>query len=182
MIAMAMACEPELLIADEPTTALDVTIQAQILDLMKSLQKELGMAIILITHDLGVVAQMCDEVIVMYAGSICEQGTADEIFYNPCHEYTKGLLRSIPSASNVGEKLEPIHGTPIDLLNMPAGCPFAPRCEAAMKICLRERAERMRINEDHLASCWMNVKKGLEDGSIELAEDKDAERKDGADA
>ena len=125
---------------------------------------------------------MCDEVIVMYAGSFCEQGTADEIFYNPCHEYTKGLLRSIPSASNVGEKLEPIHGTPIDLLNMPAGCPFAPRCEAAMKICLRERAERMRINEDHLASCWMNVKKGLEDGSIELAEDKDAERKDGADA
>lgn len=182
MIAMARACEPDILIADEPTTALDVTIQAQILDLMKSLQKELGMAIILITHDLGVVAQMCDEVIVMYAGSICEQGTADEIFYNPCHEYTKGLLRSIPSASNVGEKLEPIHGTPIDLLNMPAGCPFAPRCEAAMKICLRERAERMRINEDHLASCWMNVKKGLEDGSIELAEDKDAERKDGADA
>ena len=181
MIAMALACEPDILIADEPTTALDVTIQAQILDLMKSLQKELGMAIILITHDLGVVAQMCDEVIVMYAGSICEQGTADEIFYNPCHEYTKGLLRSIPSASNVGEK-EPIHGTPIDLLNMPAGCPFAPRCEAAMKICLRERAERMRINEDHLASCWMNVKKGLEDGSIELAEDKDAERKDGADA
>ena len=182
MIAMALANHPDLLIADEPTTALDVTIQAQILDLMKSLQKELGMAIILITHDLGVVAQMCDEVIVMYAGSICEQGTADEIFYNPCHEYTKGLLRSIPSASNVGEKLEPIHGTPIDLLNMPAGCPFAPRCEAAMKICLRERAERMRINEDHLASCWMNVKKGLEDGSIELAEDKDAERKDGADA
>ena len=182
MIAMALSCNPKILIADEPTTALDVTIQAQILDLMKSLQKELGMAIILITHDLGVVAQMCDEVIVMYAGSICEQGTADEIFYNPCHEYTKGLLRSIPSASNVGEKLEPIHGTPIDLLNMPAGCPFAPRCEAAMKICLRERAERMRINEDHLASCWMNVKKGLEDGSIELAEDKDAERKDGADA
>ena len=182
MIAMALACEPDILIADEPTTALDVTIQAQILDLMRDLQKKMGMAIIMITHDLGVVAQMCDEVIVMYAGSICEQGTADEIFYNPCHEYTKGLLRSIPSASNVGEKLEPIHGTPIDLLNMPAGCPFAPRCEAAMKICLRERAERMRINEDHLASCWMNVKKGLEDGSIELAEDKDAERKDGADA
>ena len=182
MIAMALACEPDILIADEPTTALDVTIQAQILDLMRDLQKQLGMAIIMITHDLGVVAQMCDEVVVMYAGSICEQGTADEIFYNPCHEYTKGLLRSIPSASNVGEKLEPIHGTPIDLLNMPAGCPFAPRCEAAMKICLRERAERMRINEDHLASCWMNIKKGLEDGSIKLAEDKDAERKDGADA
>ena len=182
MIAMALACDPDILIADEPTTALDVTIQAQIIELMQEMQEKNGNAIIMITHDLGVVAQMCDEVIVMYAGSICEQGTADEIFYNPCHEYTKGLLRSIPSASNVGEKLEPIHGTPIDLLNMPAGCPFAPRCEAAMKICLRERAERMRINEDHLASCWMNVKKGLEDGSIELAEDKDAERKDGADA
>ncbi len=166
MIAMALACEPDILIADEPTTALDVTIQAQILDLMKSLQKELGMAIIMITHDLGVVAQMCDEVIVMYAGSICEQGTADEIFYNPRHEYTKGLMRSIPSAANVGEKLEPISGTPIDLLNMPAGCPFAPRCDAAMKICLRERAERMIINDDHMAACWMNVKCGVEDGSI----------------
>ena len=182
VIAIAVACRPKILICDEPTTALDVTIQAQILQLLKEQRAKYHLTIVMITHDLGVVAQMCDEVIVMYAGSICEQGTADEIFYNPCHEYTKGLLRSIPSASNVGEKLEPIHGTPIDLLNMPAGCPFAPRCEAAMKICLRERAERMRINEDHLASCWMNVKKGLEDGSIELAEDKDAERKDGADA
>ena len=118
MIAMALACEPDILIADEPTTALDVTIQAQILELMQSLQKELGMAIIMITHDLGVVAQMCDEVIVMYAGSICEQGTADEIFYNPKHEYTKGLMRSIPSVDNQGEKLEPITGTPIDLLAM----------------------------------------------------------------
>ena len=182
MIAMALACEPDILIADEPTTALDVTIQAQILDLMKSLQQELGMAIILITHDLGVVAQMCDEVIVMYAGSICEQGTADEIFYNPRHEYTKGLLRSIPSSSNIGEKLEPIKGTPIDLLNMPAGCPFAPRCDAAMKICLRERAERMQINDDHLASCWMNVKLGVEDGSIALPDAENPEQKDGADA
>ncbi|MGN1163429.1 MAG: ABC transporter ATP-binding protein, partial [Candidatus Ornithospirochaeta sp.] len=117
MIAMALACEPDILIADEPTTALDVTIQAQILDLMKDLQKKLGMAIILITHDLGVVAQMCDEVIVMYAGSICEQGTADEIFYNPRHEYTKGLLRSIPTADTAGKRLQPITGTPIDLLN-----------------------------------------------------------------
>ena len=162
MIAMALACEPDILIADEPTTALDVTIQAQILELMQSLQKELGMAIIMITHDLGVVAQMCDEVIVMYAGSICEQGTADEIFYNPKHEYTKGLMRSIPTVDNDGEKLEPISGTPIDLLNMPKGCPFAPRCDAAMKICLRERCERMRINEDHLAACWMNVKEAME--------------------
>ncbi|MCR4757256.1 MAG: ABC transporter ATP-binding protein, partial [Butyrivibrio sp.] len=151
MIAMALACEPDILIADEPTTALDVTIQAQILDLMKSLQEELGMAIIMITHDLGVVAQMCDEVIVMYAGSICEQGTADEIFYNPCHEYTEGLLRSIPTEGKEGKKLEPIAGTPIDLLNMTKGCPFAPRCDAAMKICLRERAERMQINDDHAA-------------------------------
>ncbi len=171
MIAMALACEPDILIADEPTTALDVTIQAQILELMKSLQEELGMAIIMITHDLGVVAQMCDEVIVMYAGSICEQGTADEIFYNPRHEYTKGLMRSIPTADTAGTRLQPISGTPIDLLNMPKGCPFAPRCDAAMKICLRERCERMRINDDHLAACWMNVKAGVEDGSISLEVD-----------
>ena len=166
MIAMALACEPDILIADEPTTALDVTIQAQILDLMRSLQEELGMAIIMITHDLGVVAQMCDEVIVMYAGSICEQGTADEIFYNPKHEYTKGLMRSIPTSANNGEKLEPITGTPIDLLNMPKGCPFAPRCDAAMKICLTERCKRMQINEWHQAACWQNVKEGIENGSI----------------
>ena len=171
VIAMALACEPDILIADEPTTALDVTIQAQILELMKSLQKELGMAIIMITHDLGVVAQMCDEVIVMYAGSICEQGTADEIFYNPCHEYTKGLMRSIPTTSNDGEPLQPITGTPIDLLNMPKGCPFAPRCDAAMKICLQQCATPMDINENHRATCWMNVKKGVEDGSIVLAEE-----------
>ena len=162
MIAMALACEPDILIADEPTTALDVTIQAQILELMQSLQKELGMAIIMITHDLGVVAQMCDEVIVMYAGSICEQGTADEIFYNPKHEYTKGLMRSIPTVDNDGQKLQPISGTPIDLLNMPAGCAFVPRCENAMKICLHQRCERMQINDDHQAACWMNVKEELE--------------------
>ena len=158
MIAMALACEPDILIADEPTTALDVTIQAQILELMQSLQKELGMAIIMITHDLGVVAQLCDEVIVMYAGSICEQGTADEIFYNPRHEYTKGLMRSIPTLDSDGQRLHPITGTPIDLLNMPAGCPFAPRCDAAMKICLRQRCERMQINDNHQAACWVNVR------------------------
>ena len=164
MIAMALACEPDILIADEPTTALDVTIQAQILELMQKLQKEMGMAIIMITHDLGVVAQMCDEVIVMYAGSICEQGTADEIFYNPKHEYTKGLMRSIPTVDNDDEKLEPISGTPIDLLNMPEGCPFAPRCDAAMKICLRERCQRMQINDWHQAACWLNVKEAYEKG------------------
>ncbi len=170
MIAMALACEPDILIADEPTTALDVTIQAQILELMTSLQKELGMAIIMITHDLGVVAQLCDEIIVMYAGSICEQGTADEIFYNPCHEYTKGLLRSIPTLDTAGKRLQPITGTPIDLLNMPKGCPFAPRCDNAMRICIHHNAQKMQINENHAASCWMNVKKGIESGEIEIDE------------
>ena len=159
MIAMALACEPDILIADEPTTALDVTIQAGILELMKDIQKEMGMAIIMITHDLGVVAQLCDEIVVMYAGSICEQGTAEDIFYHPCHEYTKGLLRSIPTTSNAGEKLQPITGTPIDLLNMPKGCAFAPRCDAAMKICIREACDKMLLEGNHSAACWMNVKK-----------------------
>jgi oligopeptide transport system ATP-binding protein len=158
MIAMALACEPDILIADEPTTALDVTIQAQILELMQSLQKELGMAIIMITHDLGVVAQMCDEVIVMYAGSICEQGTSDEIFYNPKHEYTKGLLKSIPNVDNMKEKLVPIEGSPINLLNLPKGCAFCARCANAMKICLEKVPEELRMPDGHLASCWMNVK------------------------
>ena len=168
MIAMALACEPDILIADEPTTALDVTIQAQILELMQSLQEELGMAIIMITHDLGVVAQMCDEVIVMYAGSICEQGTADEIFYNPQHEYTKGLMRSLPSASTAGTRLQPISGTPIDLLNMPKGCAFAPRCDAAMKICIEQAAPRVDVNADHRSACLMCVKNQIDNGTIEV--------------
>ena len=138
MIAMALACEPDILIADEPTTALDVTIQAQILELMQDLQKKLGMAVILVTHDLGVIADMCDNIIVMYGGRICERGTAREIFYNPKHEYTKGLLRSIPSVNNMKKKLVPIAGTPINMLNLPAGCAFCTRCDAAMKICLTE--------------------------------------------
>ncbi len=166
MIAMALACEPDILIADEPTTALDVTIQAQILDLMKDLQKQLGMSIILITHDLGVVAEMCDEVIVMYAGEVCERGTADEIFYNPSHEYTRGLLRSIPSVNDNGERLEPIGGTPVDLLNMPDGCPFSPRCENAMKVCLKYKAKELLINDSHIASCWCNVQKALNEGKL----------------
>ncbi len=166
MIAMALACEPDILIADEPTTALDVTIQAQILDLMKDLQKQLGMSIILITHDLGVVAEMCDEVIVMYAGEVCERGTADEIFYNPRHEYTKGLLRSIPSVNDSGERLEPIGGTPVDLLNMPDGCPFAPRCENAMKICLNHKACEMFVNENHKATCWNFINSAIANSEI----------------
>jgi len=166
MIAMALACEPDILIADEPTTALDVTIQAQILDLIKDLQKQLGMSVILITHDLGVVAEMCDEVIVMYAGEVCERGTADEIFYNPKHEYTKGLMRSIPTVSDDDRRLEPIGGTPVDLLNMPDGCPFAPRCDNAMKVCLSHKAKECRINEDHIASCWHNIREAIAAGEI----------------
>ena len=129
MIAIALACEPKLLIADEPTTALDVTIQAQILELMMDLKEKLGMAIIMITHDLGIVARMCEKIAVMYAGKIVEYGTTDEIFYEPKHEYTKGLLRSIPRLdSRDHERLVPIEGTPVDMLNPPKGCPFAPRC------------------------------------------------------
>ena len=160
MIAMALACEPDILIADEPTTALDVTIQAQILELMQDLQKKMGMAIIMVTHDLGVIAEMCDEIIVMYGGRICERGTADEIFYNPCHEYTKGLLRSIPEAGHSKERLIPISGTPINMLNLPKGCAFCPRCDAAMKICLVEQPEEIQINENHKASCWCNIRDG----------------------
>ena len=167
MIAMALACEPDILIADEPTTALDVTIQAQILELMQELQRKLGMAIIMITHDLGVIASLCDEVIVMYAGSVCERGTADEIFYHPAHEYTRGLLRSIPNIdSDDKTRLVPITGTPIDLLNMPSGCAFAPRCERAMKVCLTGRAKEIPVGRDHLCACWMNVREGAQKNAI----------------
>lgn len=162
MIAMALACEPDILIADEPTTALDVTIQAQILELMQNLQKKLGMAIIMVTHDLGVIADMCDEIIVMYGGRVCERGTADDIFYRPRHEYTKGLLRSIPNVDRIGEKLLPIPGSPINLLNMPKGCAFCPRCENAMKICLEEQPPEMQMPDGHYASCWLNVKTSME--------------------
>lgn len=164
MIAMALACEPDILIADEPTTALDVTIQAQILELMQSLQEKLGMAIIMVTHDLGVIASMCDEIIVMYGGRVCERGTADAIFYSPAHEYAKGLLRSIPTKTNSKTRLVPIGGTPINMLNMPDGCAFCPRCDAAMKICLTEKPEEIWVGEDHLASCWMNIKNMMEEG------------------
>ena len=157
-IAIALACDPALIIADEPTTALDVTIQAQILELMQSLQKKLGMAVILVTHDLGVIADLCDNIVVMYGGRICERGTAHEIFYNPRHEYTKGLLRSIPNVNNMKKKLVPISGTPINMLNMPKGCAFCARCDNAMKVCLTEVPEELWINSDHKAACWLNVR------------------------
>ncbi len=158
MIAMALVAKPSILIADEPTTALDVTIQAQILELMQDLQKKLGMAIIIVTHDLGVIAQMADEIVVMYGGRICERGTAEDIFYRPHHEYTKGLLRSIPNVENMKQKLVPIEGTPINLLNLPKGCPFCARCDNAMKICMEEVPPELRMKDGHLASCWLNVK------------------------
>lgn len=161
MIAMALACEPDILIADEPTTALDVTIQAQILELMQDLQKKLGMAIIMVTHDLGVIAELCDEIIVLYGGRVCERGTAEDIFYRPRHEYTKGLLRSIPNVDRIGEKLVPIPGTPINLLNMPKGCAFCPRCENAMKICIEQVPPEMQMPDGHFASCWLNVKEEM---------------------
>ena len=165
MIAMALACEPDILIADEPTTALDVTIQAQILELMQDLQEKMGMAIIMVTHDLGVIASMCDEIIVMYGGRVCERGTADDIFYRPAHEYTKGLLRSIPTSDNNGERLVPIGGTPINLLNMPQGCAFCPRCDEAMKICLTQVPEEIRVSDTHLASCFMNIKQAMQEAN-----------------
>ena len=165
MIAIALACEPKLLIADEPTTALDVTIQAQILELMMELKDKLGMAIIMITHDLGVVASMCDRIAVMYAGRSVEYGTTDDIFYRPHHMYTKGLIRSIPRLdTKEHERLVPIEGTPVDLLNPPAGCPFAPRCEACMKICLREMPPVTQFDDVHYTQCWLNQKEAMEKG------------------
>ena len=163
MIAIALACEPKLLIADEPTTALDVTIQAQILELMMDLKEKLGMAIIMITHDLGIVARMCEKIAVMYAGKIVEYGTTDEIFYEPKHEYTKGLLRSIPRLdSKDHERLVPIEGTPVDMLNPPKGCPFAPRCGACMKVCLREMPPRTDLSDTHYTQCWLCQKAEFE--------------------
>jgi len=163
MIAIALACEPKLLIADEPTTALDVTIQAQILELMMELKEKLGMAIIMITHDLGVVASMCDKIAVMYAGRIVEYGETDDIFYNPSHMYTKGLIRSMPRLDTTEhEKLVPIEGTPVDMLNPPAGCPFAPRCDAAMKICLREMPPQTELEGCHYTKCWLSQKEQFE--------------------
>ena len=165
MIAIALACEPKLLIADEPTTALDVTIQAQILELMQELRQKLGMSIIMITHDLGVVASMCERIAVMYAGHIVEYGTADEIFYEPKHEYTKGLINSIPklSAQEI-ERLVPIEGQPVDLLNPPAGCPFAPRCANCMKICLREMPPKTELSDTHYSHGWLLQKEEFEKG------------------
>ncbi|SDZ61728.1 oligopeptide transport system ATP-binding protein [Evansella caseinilytica] len=156
VIAMALACNPKMLIADEPTTALDVTIQAQILELMKELQKKFQTAIILITHDLGVVANMAQRVAVMYAGEIMESGTLDEIFYQPKHPYTWGLLSSMPKLhADRSLPLTPIPGTPPDLSHLPEGCPFAPRCQYALKVCHQYEPGKTKVSTTHTVSCWL---------------------------
>lgn len=162
MIAMALSCDPELLIADEPTTALDVTIQAQIVELLKELKEKLGMAIIFITHDLGVVSDICDKIIVMYAGKIVEEGTSRQIFYQREHPYTKGLLASVPKLDQSREeKLQPIKGNPPDMSQIHSGCAFAPRCGCVMKICVREDAPECELDETHKVSCWQTVKQAM---------------------
>lgn len=157
MIAMALSCQPKLLIADEPTTALDVTIQAQILELLKEIKEKVNTSIILITHDLGVVADVCDRINVMYGGCVIEKGSTRDIFYSSRHPYTWGLLNSVPNPKTlVKERLKPIEGQPPDLLKPPKGCPFAPRCSYAMSICLDRRPVEFEIDEGHVASCWLN--------------------------
>ncbi len=163
MIAMTLLCSPKLLIADEPTTALDVTIQAQILALMKELKEKLNSSIILITHDLGIISDICDDVIVMYAGRIVEKASIDDIFYHPSHPYTQGLLNCLPRMDSDGSKpLEPIEGTPVDLLAMPEGCPFAPRCEKCLKVCLKHLPPQYDIGEGHYSACWLHALDGRE--------------------
>lgn len=155
MIAMALLCKPELLIADEPTTALDVTIQAQILDVIRDLQRELGTSVILVTHDLGVVASTATQVAVMYAGRIVEMGTPDAVFARPSHPYTRGLLRSIPRLhQDAHTPLLPIAGRPPDLSQLPSGCPFRPRCDQATDRCATAYPDRVSVSADHWAACW----------------------------
>ncbi len=163
MIAMSMMSNPDLLIADEPTTALDVTVQAQILNLMKDLQRESGMSVILISHDLGVIAGVADRILVMYGGKIVEQGTRREIFYNTSHPYTKGLLRSVPNPNEPKKRLIPIEGEPPDLLNPMPGCPYAERCPQAMKVCLEYLPIPYSISESHSSLCWQNERLGMRD-------------------
>lgn len=162
MIAMAMACHPNLLIADEPTTALDVTIQAQILELMKKLKEENETAILFITHDLGVVAEMCDRVVVMYAGQVVEEADVFELFASPKHPYTKGLIASVPKIGDNKEVLDSINGQVPSPQNMPNGCKFAPRCNQAMSICHQESPPTVKISATCQCSCWLYVKKDVE--------------------
>ena len=156
MIAMALACKPDLLIADEPTTALDVSIQDQILKLMRSIQREIGMSIMFITHDLGVVAELCSRVLVMYGGLIMEEANIYDIFERPLHPYTMGLIASIPDINqDKSKKLQPIIGSPPDMIHPPAGCPFAPRCPYACRICQEELPPVFRVGESRTSRCWL---------------------------
>ena len=159
MIAMALACVPDLLIADEPTTALDVTIQAQILDLMRNLRKNIGTAIILITHDLGVVAEMCERIAVMYAGHIVEQTDSATLFNTPLHPYTQGLIGSTPVLGVIKDRLDVIPGSVPNLINLPVGCRFAPRCRAyaerKMNICIEKDPDLVEIKPSHSVRCWL---------------------------
>ena len=177
IIAAALACEPKLLIADEPTTALDVTVQAQILDLIRSLARENGTAVILITHDLGVVASLCDRIVVLYGGKVCETGTTDEVFYETKHPYTEGLLNSVARRNSSGQgegrgTLASIPGSPPDLLRINSGCPFAGRCEKAMKICRDYLPSQSGFSPEHSASCWLYCK----ERAAELVAAQDGER------
>lgn len=157
MISMALACEPKLLIADEPTTALDVTIQAQILEIMKDLKKSRCMSIVLITHDLGIVSDICDKIIIMYGGEVMEYGPIETLYACPSHPYTVGLIRSLPKIDQKeGEPLTPIEGAPVDLMHPPAGCPFASRCERCMKVCLTEKPPYFEIGQGHYSACWLH--------------------------
>jgi oligopeptide/dipeptide ABC transporter ATP-binding protein len=171
---MALSCNPKLLLADEPTTALDVTIQAQILEIMARLSKELGTAVIIITHNLGVVARYADRVNVMYAGRIVETASAKELYANPRHPYTLGLLRSVPRLDEIRkDKLEPIEGVPPDLVNLPRGCPFYPRCRFHVDKCLEESPPLLMVGERHFSACWewsnLDAKKAV-DAPVKQAE------------
>ena len=162
MIGMGLICEPDILIADEPTTALDVTIQAQILELIKEFQNKSKMSVIFITHNLAVVAQICDTVSVMYAGRIVEQGSVEEIFYNPKHPYTKGLLKSMPRIDSKEQvRLESIKGTPVDMLNPPEGCGFSTRCEHCMNICLKKEPPMLEMGNGHRSKCFLHIKESI---------------------
>ena len=157
MISMALACEPKLLIADEPTTALDVTIQAQILEIMKDLKSRRNMSIVLITHDLGIVSDICDKIIIMYGGEIMEYGPIEALYSSPSHPYTIGLINSLPKIDEeAGTQLTPIEGSPVDLMHPPAGCPFAPRCDKCMKVCLTEKPPYFEMEPGHYSACWLH--------------------------
>lgn len=169
MIAIALVSRPSLIICDEPTTSLDVTIEAQILDLLLELREKLGTSIIMITHDLGVIARLCDRVVVMYGGKIVEKGTVNELFYDTAHPYTKGLMSSIAKLdTKKGEKLHPIEGTPPDLFAPPVGCPFAARCDYCMDVCNELPPENYKLSDEHSTCCWLQH---------ELAPDTDLKRK-----